>query len=551
LAEITLGLDFGTGSARAVLVDCKDGATVAAAVCAYPHGEAGVVLDPAEPELARQHPADHVHALTQAIREALRRAAERAGVAPSDVVGVGVDATASTPLPVDARLRPLALDPAFAGSAAALAWLWKDHTARAEAAEITALARAQRPEYLARCGGTYSSEWYWAKLLCCARSAPEVFDAAAAWFELCDYVPAWLCGIRDPERAPRSVCAAGHKGLWAASWGGYPDLEFLRELDPRLAAVRARMSDALVLASDRAVGGISAEVAAATGLPAGLPVAVGGIDAHFGAVGAGVGVGDLVKVIGTSTCDMAVTAGRRLPAVEGLCGVVPGSIVPGLVGIEAGQSAVGDIYAWSAREIGQRSLPELEAAAAQLRPGASGLLALDWHNGNRCVLVDPALSGLLVGLGLQTTAAEIHRAMIEATAFGARVIVERMVESGIPVERIVACGGIATKSPLCVQIHADVLGREVLVAPAGETCALGAAIFAAVVAGRHPDTAAAQRAMCGSPAASHRPEPAHAAVYERLFRLYRRLHDAFGVAGSHDDLADVMKELLAIRRAAR
>lgn len=550
LSDYALGLDFGTGSVRASIVDCADGSVAATAVRGYPHGVDGVVVDPRRPELARQHPGDYATAAAAAIRAALAQAERAHRVQPAQIAGIGVDATASTPIPLDVRCRPLALDERFEGDLAAHAWLWKDHTAHAEAAEITAAAQRDRPEYLRRCGGTYSSEWFWSKVLRCAREAPAVFEAAHTWVELADHVPAWLCGIEDPAAIPRNVCAAGHKAMWAAEWGGYPDVDFLAALDPRLATLRSRLPDD-ALPADRIAGRVADAIARLTGLAAGTPVAVGAIDAHLGAVGAGVREGDVVKVLGTSTCDMAVMPGTRLPDVPGLCGVVPGSIVPELIGLEAGQSAVGDVYAWCARNVGHRPLEALEQDAAAIRPGASGLLALDWLNGNRCVLVDPALTGAIVGLNLQSTDAEIYRALVEATAFGARVIVDRMVEAGVKVERVIACGGIARKSPLVVQIHADVLGREVAVAAADQTCALGAAIVGAVAAGRHADTRAAQRAMCREPSRRYTPDPDAHAVYARLHRLYVDLHDAFGVAGDRRGLAHVMKELLAIRREVR
>jgi L-ribulokinase len=392
-------------------------------------------------------------------------------------------------MPVDRDGRPLAFDRRLARDPAALAWLWKDHTSVAEAEEITALAAQRRPEYLAKCGGRYSSEWFFSKIFHCLRSSPRVFDAAHTWVEIADWIPAMLTGSESPERLTRGVCAAGHKAMYNEAWGGYPDAEFLAALDPRLGALRQRLaSHASTI--DRTVGGLTAEWGRRTGLPVGIPVAVGAIDAHLGAVGSGIAPGTLVKIIGTSTCDMMVVpTSQALADVPGLCGIVEGSILPGYFGLEAGQSAVGDIFNWFVAYIqpgGPRtgSHEALSAAAGRLKPGASGLLALDWNNGNRTVLVDQRLTGLLMGQTLYTTPGEIYRALVEATAFGALTIINRFEEYGVRVEQIVNCGGIAEKSPLTMQVYADVTGRAMKVARSGQTCALGAAIAGAVVRGR-------------------------------------------------------------------
>lgn len=548
MAKYALGLDFGTSSVRALLIDVQDRREIASAVSAYGHGKDGVITDAADPDLARQWPGDHVASLRAAVRAAVGQALAAQSFDVGEIIGIGVDATGSTPLPVDRAGRPLTEDPRFADHPAAMAWLWKDHTAHAEAAEITALARARRPDFVARCGGTYSSEWFWAKVLRCLRTAPEVFAAAYSFVELCDFVPAWLTGVRDPLQWKRSVCAAGHKAMYAADWGGLPDVGFLAALAPELAALRDRLY-ATAHTADQCAGGLDATVAAALGLAPGTPVAVGALDAHLGAVGAGIGVGDLVKVLGTSSCDMAVAKAARLADVRGLCGVVPGSILPGAIGVEAGQSAVGDLFQWCAEQVGKRSHFDLTRDAARLRPGESGLLALDWHNGNRSVLADPTLSGMLVGLGLQTRDDEIYRAMIEGTAFGARTIIERMVGAGVPVQRIIACGGIATKNDLLLQTYADVLQRPIEVAASTEACALGAAICGAVVGGAFASVEAAQAALCPSRSRRVLPQPAAVAVYDDLFALYSRLHDAFGKG--EGGVGDVMRRLREVAERVR
>ena len=556
-ARYTIGLDFGTNSVRAVAVGVADGREVGTGVWDYAHGTAGVVLDPGRPDLARQHPADYLRGAEEAVRQAAAQAtATVPGFDLSAVIGVGVDTTGSTPMPIDAQGRSLAMLPGFEADADRMAWLWKDHTAHAEADQITAAAAAARPQYLAKCGGRYSSEWFWAKILRCARVAPAAFDAAASWVEIADWIPAVLAGNTAPAAIRRGVCSAGHKAMYNADWGGYPDETFLASLDPRLARVRRSLPDRAAEANE-AAGQLSPEWAAKLGLRPGIAVAIGALDAHLGAIGAGASDGTLVKIMGTSTCDIMVAPMTRpLADVPGLCGIVPGSVLPGHYGLEAGQSAVGDIFNWFVRTI-QPGGPEaathanLTALAAKLRPGESGLLTLDWHNGNRTVLVDQRLTGLTVGTTLRTTPAEVYRSLVEATAFGARVIMERLEEFGVPVRRVVNCGGIAARSPLAMQVYADVMNRPIAISRSDQTCALGSAVAAAVVAGPdHGGYAAfpeAVAAMTGVQANQYVPIPANVAVYERLYRLYRQLHDAFGIAGHTADLSNVMKDLLAIR----
>jgi len=555
----SIGLDYGTNSVRALVVDVANGREVGTAVWNYAHGDHGVVLA-RDPNLARQHPADYVKGAEVSIRKALATAAQSVrGFNPSQVIGLGVDTTGSTPLPVDREGRPLAFHPKFAEEPAALAWLWKDHTSVAEAAEITEAARRQRPEYLAKCGGTYSSEWFWSKVLHCRRTRPKVFEAAHLWVEIADWIPAMLTGTEAPDALTVGVCAAGHKAMYNDAWGGYPDEAFLGSIDPGLAALRRRLRPR-ASSVDRAVGGLTAEWARRVGLPAGIPVAVGAFDAHLGAIGAGVAPGTLVKIIGTSTCDVAVAPSATPPAdVPGLCGIVPGSVLPDCYGLEAGQSAVGDIFNWFVSYVqpgGKAGTHEaLSTAAAALKPGESGLLALDWNNGNRTILVDQALTGLLVGQTLYTTPAEIYRALIEATAFGALTIINRFEEYGVTIADVVNCGGIAEKSPLVMQIYADVTGRPMKVSRSAQTCALGSAIAGAVVAGRaaggHDSYRAAQAAMTGLKPKVFKPNAAAHAVYAELYPIYRTLHDAFGTPDWQGNLHGVMKQLIDIRSRVR
>ena len=548
----TLGLDYGTNSARALVVSAADGREVGACVVDYPSGHQGILLDPADHHLARQNPADYLHALEHATLGAIA-AARRAdpAFAPEKIAGIGMDGTGSSPIPVDAANTPLAMLPAFRGHLAAQCWLWKDHTSIPEAEAITALGRRMRPQYMARIGNTYSSEWFWAKIWHCLKTAPDVFAAAHSWVELSDFVPAVLAGVQNPRDIRRGVCMAGHKAMYADDWGGLPDQEFLSALDPRLADLRDRLYDQAHDASAPA-GRLCPEWAAKLGLPAGIPIAIGEMDVHYGAIGCGVTEGTLVKVIGTSTCDCGViAAGKTVRDIPGICGIVKGAILPGYFGVEAGQSAVGDIFKWWVEVVceGDAALHgRLTAEAAALRPGQSGLLALDWNNGNRTILVNQSLTGLLLGQTLHTTRAEIYRALIEATAFGARAIIERLKEYGVPVDRIVCSGGIADKNPFLMQVYADVTGCEMQLSRSSQSCALGSAIGAAVVAGLHPDYPSAQAAMTGVKAERFQPNPAAQATYNKIYALYRTLHDAFGGVTAQADLSGVMKALLALKQ---
>jgi L-ribulokinase len=540
------------------VVDLADGEEVASSVYHYPSGEAGILLDPKDPNLARQNPADYFEGFHRSLAAAIKAAKRRRGFRAEDVVGIGIDTTGSTPIPVDRQGTPLALHDEFRGNLAAHAWLWKDHTSFAEAAEITEKARRSGEGYLAKCGGVYSSEWFWSKILHCRRTAPKVFAAAYSWVELADLVPAYVTGNLDPEKLPRSICAAGHKAMYHAQWGGLPSARFLRELDPLLVPLAERYAKP-ALPADQPAGVLTAELARKVGLPPGLPVAVGAFDAHTGAVGAGIKPGTLVKIIGTSTCDMMVAPlDDSLPDVPGLCGIVPGSIIPGMYGLEAGQSAVGDIFNWFVKYLAPAAYTahgdphaNLTHAADRLRPGESGLLALDWNNGNRTILVDPLLSGMMLGQTLHTTAPEMYRALVEATAFGALTIINRFEEYGVKVREVVNCGGIAEKNPFVMQIYADVCNRPMKVSRSPQTCALGAAAFGAVVGGAYKKVEQAQRKMTGVKPHVYRPNKAAAAVYAELYGLYRALHDAFGAEGYQGKLNHVMKQLIAIRDRAR
>ncbi|MSU23158.1 MAG: ribulokinase [Opitutus sp.] len=546
----TLGIDYGTNSVRALVVRCADGAELGSCVVNYPSGQQGVLLDAKDHNLARQFPGDYLFGLERSVRGALTAAKKQRGFDPAKVIGLGVDTTGSSPIPVDARNRPLALDPKWKKNLHAQCWLWKDHTSWREAARITELAAQHRPQFIAKCGNTYSSEWFWSKIWHCLAVAPKVFDAAHSWVEFADWVPSVLAGVTDPTQVKRGICAAGHKALYCDEWGGLPDQEFLARLDPKLAALRDRLYARAYDATEPA-GELCAAWAAKLGLPGGIPIAIGEFDVHYGAIACGVAEGTLVKVIGTSTCDCGVvSADQNIPDIPGICGIVRGAILPGFYGLEAGQSAVGDIFKWWVEVVcgGEAALhARLTHEAARLAPGQSGLLALDWNNGNRTILVDPLLTGLLVGQTLHTTRAEIYRALIEATAFGARAIIERLREYGVPIDRVVCAGGIAEKNPLLMQIYADITGCTMAVSGSSQTCALGSAISAAVLAGAHKNFAAAQRAMVPRHLKRYRPIVKNHKIYDQLYALYRQLHDALGGLSKTASLGHVMKELLAIK----
>jgi L-ribulokinase len=553
----TIGLDYGTNSVRSLLVDVTNGNELGTSVYEYETGEAGIILDSADHNLARQNPADYLKGVEATIKEAIAQAKKADKDFDTDkIIGIGIDTTGSTPIPVDENGTPLSMLEQFKENPNACAWLWKDHTGHAEAAEITELAQKEHPEYLAKCGGTYSSEWFFSKALHCLRADTAVFDAAYTWVEHADWMPAVLTGTQAPDKLKRCRCAAGHKAMFNSQWGGLPAKDFLAKLDPKLGELRERLYEETYTIETQA-GMLTEQWARKLGLPTDIPVAIGAFDAHLGAVGSGIAPGKLIKIIGTSTCDMLVSeAGKELADVPGICGIVDGSIVPGFFGLEAGQSAVGDIFNWFVNYIqaGGKEAGSHEALterAVNLKPGQSGLLALDWNNGNRTILVDQRLTGLLIGQTLHTRPEEIYRALIEATAFGALTIINRFEEYGVKVSEVINCGGIAEKNPLLMQIYADVTGRQMNISRSAQSCALGSCIAGAVVAGKKaggfdnvPD---AQAAMCGIKDTIYKPVPENHKIYTKLYAIYKQLHDAFGTTDYSGKLDNVMKELLDIK----
>jgi len=563
MSKYVLGLDFGTNSCRSLIIDISNGKELASHVFPYPSGKDGVIVDSADPHLARQNPADYLLGIKVTIKKALKKAkAIRSKFSPQDVIGIGVDTTGSSPMPVDARGQALCFNNKFKKNPAAMVWIWKDHTGYTEAAQITELAAKIRPQYLSKIGGTYSSEWWWSKILHCKNIAPEVFEAADSWVEICDWIPAVLAGELAPKEIKRGICSAGHKAMFNRNWGGLPDIEFLETLSLGLGALRSRLYDEAFTAEQR-VGFLSSDWAKKLGLSTNVAIAVGAFDAHMGAVGAGISIGTLVKIIGTSTCDIMIHPHKeQLNDIPGVCGIVDGSVMNGYYGIEAGQSGVGDIFLWFVNNLvvdsygktQDEKFRNLEKAASKLLPGESGLLALDWNNGNRTILVDVRLSGMLVGESLHTIPEEIYRALIEATGFGALAIIDRIEEYGVKVEEVVNCGGLAMKNKLMMQIYADITGRPMKISRSDQTPALGAGIFASVAAGKSAggyDTIdEARHAMTGS-GKVFTPIKENHETYKKLYALYRQLHDGFGTKQWNGNMFNVMKDLLELRDQVR
>ncbi|MDR2519093.1 MAG: ribulokinase [Spirochaetaceae bacterium] len=541
-----MGLDYGSDSCRTVLIDAADGSEVGMVVMAYPRWAKGLYCRPGINRF-RQHPQDYIDVL-----EGTVGALSRAGTeVTAKIRGIAIDTTGSTPCAADRRGMPLALEPGFSENPSAMFVLWKDHTAVGEARRINEAARTWGgTDFTKFSGGAYSAEWFWAKALRVFDEDPHVAEAAATVIEHCDWMTALLTGAPDAASIKRSRCAMGHKAMWHAEFGGCPPADFWARLDKRLVKIRESLGNE-TYTSDKAAGLLCAHWAERLGLPEGIPVAVGAYDAHMGAVGGGVKPGRLVRVMGTSTCDVIVApkAPGEEPLVRGICGQVDGSVIPGLTGYEAGQSAFGDVYAWfkklllwpieallphipavdqsakekAAQTLAKLILPALEKEAALVEPSVSGVVALDWLNGRRTPDADQTLSGALSGLTLDSDAPKIYRALIESTAFGARAIVERFREQGVPIESIAGVGGVARRSPLAMQVLADVLNMPIEIPANDQTVALGAAIFAAVAAGLYPDVPAAQKAV-GSPVETvYTPNPALVRAYDKIYGCYKAL----------------------------
>jgi L-ribulokinase len=557
--KYVIGLDFGTNSCRALIVSLQKGEEIASHVFAYPSGKDGVIIDLVDPNLARQNPRDYLLGIENTITESIKKAKQAiSSFDVNDIIGIGVDTTGSSPLPIDENGTPLCFQKKYQENPNAMVWLWKDHTSFAEAELITRTAEKIRPKYLSKIGGIYSSEWFWSKILRCKNIDEEVFNSAYSFVEICDWIPAALSGTLKPEKIKRSVCAAGHKAMFNETWNGLPDEEFLNTLSNDLGQLRQRLYDT-AFTSEKKVGYLSKEWASKLGLLENVVISVGAFDAHMGAVGAGINEGTLVKIIGTSTCDVMIASNKKpLKDIPGVCGIVNGSVINDYFGIEAGQSAVGDIFLWLVNNLTtekygltqDEKFKNLESAANKLYPGETGLLALDWNNGNRTILIDVRLSGLLLGQTLYTEPHEIYRALIEATAFGALAIINRFEEYGVEIKEVINCGGLAVKNSLMMQIYADIIGRPMKISASQQTPALGAAIFAAVAAGikngGYNSVLEAQNNMTGISKVYY-PISQNHEVYKKIFKLYYQLHDAFGTNKSAGNIYNVMKDLLEIR----
>jgi len=550
--KIVLGIDFGSTAVRILTMELESGKVLNSVEQAYEGGENGVFLSNSDSLLARQSAADYVNSMKKALQKS-KLENKKLDVEMSAVFGIGVDATGSTPLPVTKEMIPLSSLENFKNNLNAYAWMWKDHTSHAEADLITETSKKIRPQYLDKVGGAYSSEWFWAKILHCRNEDKKVFDAAYTWLELSDYIPAVLSGVNNVDLVKRNICAAGHKGLYNEEWNGYPDGEFIEALHPDLSRILNTLPKT-TFSIEHNCGELSREWADEFGLPEGIPIAVGILDAHAGAIGSGIKDGSLVKIIGTSTCDLVLGdlhSGNS--NIEGVASVATESVLPNHYGIEAGQSAVGDILNWYIRDVllDKRTHGDLTQEAGKLKVGSSGLLALDWNNGNRSILSDPMLSGLIIGQSLQTKDFEIYRALIESTAFGARVIIEDMERQGVVINEVVNCGGITHKNPLFMQIYADIINKPMKIAATDETVALGAALMGAHAAftseGKDITYNELQDKSCVMLEKVYLPNSENVATYNKIYTIYKKLHDAFGIEGTKIEMYSVMKDLIEIK----
>jgi L-ribulokinase len=545
--KYVIGIDYGTDSVRSVVADTVDGKIIGSSVFDYPRWKKGLFCDPSANRF-RQHPLDYIEGLENSVRGALEGLNSDI---VSNIAGITVDTTGSTPVAVDKEGVPLSLKPEFENDPDAMFVLWKDHTAVKEAAEINETSRTWGGiDFTKFEGGIYSSEWFWAKILHVLRNSKKISENAFSWVEHCDWIPALLTANTDPLKLMRGRCSAGHKAMWHEDFNGLPDEKFLTRLDPLLSGLRGRLYSE-TYTCETSVGIISGEWASRLGIPGNVKVGAGTFDAHMGAVGGGIKPYQLVKVMGTSTCDMLVApmeeAGGKL--VAGICGQVDGSIIPGMLGLEAGQSAFGDIYAWFSRlllwpvneiiakmdwlddksreriinETAGRVIAELSRQAESIPNEETAVIALDWLNGRRTPDANQALKGAIAGLSLGSDAPRIFKALVEATAFGSKMINERFISEGVRIDGVIAIGGVAKKNPYVMQIVSDVLNMPIKVARSEQTCALGSAMAASVVAGVHKDIPAAQKAMGSGFEKEYKPDPARAKIYEELFVKYKKL----------------------------
>ncbi len=544
--QYVIGVDFGTDSVRAILVDTANGSELAAATFTYPRWKKGLFCDEDRNQF-RQHPLDYIEGLESTVLQCLQKAGPDVAAA---VKAISVDTTGSTPCFVDRQGRPLALLPEFETNPNCMFVLWKDHTAVDDAARINEYAATQSVNYLQYVGGIYSSEWFWAKMLHILRNDPEVKAAGYSMVEHCDWIPYLLTGGNDVGLMKRSVCAAGHKALWAPDFGGLPPDDFFAGIDPRLAGMRSRLFQH-TYASSESAGTLSSEWSYKLGLSTDVIIGVGAFDAHMGAVGAQIEPYYLCKIMGTSTCDILVAPVKdeKPPLVTGICGQVTGSVIPGMTGMEAGQSAFGDSYAWFVRlltepfvdllasssvidhdtsvalltEVQTKLIPLLSARAAALPVDEEAELSIDWLNGRRTPDANQLLRSALLGLDLGTDAARLFRAIAESTCFGARSITDRFLREGIPVRGLIGTGGVAKKSPFIMQMMADVLNMPLRIQAGEQTCALGAAMFAATAAGIFDDVRQAMQAMGQGFEKEYFPDPQMVPIYEKRYQRFLKL----------------------------
>lgn len=532
MEKLVIGIDYGTDSCRAIVINSLTGSELASHVSFYPRWKKEMYCDSAKNQY-RQHPQDYIDSLEEVIDGLLTKLSINE---VANIVAIGIDTTGSTPCLTDKNGLPLALLPEHADDPDAMFILWKDHTSIREADDINSLAHTWKTDYTSRSGGIYSSEWFWAKALHALRNNEKIRSDAYAVIEHCDWMPALLTGNLRPEQVKRSRCAAGHKGMWAEEWGGYPSQEFLTALDPLLYRFGERLSNE-TYSSDISAGKITKEWAERLGLPRDVDVAVGIIDAHAGAIGAGIGANTMVKIIGTSTCDIVVTPkediGTKL--IPGISGQVDGSVIPGLIGLEAGQSAFGDLYAWL-RDILSWSLdllpgddqssfvaailPKLTEEATKLPLSGNDLVASDWLNGRRTPFADQTLKGAISGITLGTTPAQLFKSLVEATAFGSRAIMEHLEKEGVKVTEVIGVGGISLKSPYVMQILSDVMGVPIKVAAAQQAGALGAAMLASVAGGLYATVEEAQQSQGQGVLAEYRPDRQKEKQYREKYNNY-------------------------------